>query len=65
MYIVLIDRYLQGTYTLGSFLDHASILCTVMEADQNKESFPYPGVGSTVYVIVPPRNQCANFASMR
>ena len=47
----------QGTYTLGRFLAHASILCTVMGADQNKESFLYPGVGSTVYVIVPPRNQ--------
>ena len=33
----------QGTYTLGRFLAHASILCTVMGADQNKESFPYPG----------------------
>ena len=55
----------QGTYTLGRFLAHASILCTVMGADQNKESFPFPGVGSTVYVIVPPRNQRTHFASMR
>ena len=55
----------QGTYTLGRFLAHASILCTVMGADQNKESFPYPGVGSTVYVMVPPRNQRTHFASMR
>ena len=37
----------QGTYTLGRFSAHASILCTVMGADQNKESFPFPGVGST------------------
>ena len=37
----------QGTYKLGRFIAHASILCTVMEADQNKESFPYPGVEST------------------
>ena len=37
----------QGTYTLGRFLASASILCTVMGADQSKESFPYPSVGST------------------
>ena len=37
---------MQGTYTLGRFLAHASILCIVMGSDQNKESFLYPGVGS-------------------
>ena len=35
----------QGTYTLGWFLAHASILCTAIGADQNKESFPYPKEG--------------------
>ena len=52
-YIYLIDLYTQcsvnlnqGTFTLGSFLAHASILCTVKGADLNKESFPYPGTGS-------------------
>ena len=40
-------RVNQGTYTEGRFLAHASIYCTVMGADQNKESFPYLGVGST------------------
>ena len=44
---VELDSYIQGTYTLGRFLAPASILCTVMGADQNKESFPYPGVRST------------------
>ena len=42
-----LNSYHQGTYTLGRFLAHAAILCTVMGADKNKESFPYPGVGST------------------
>ena len=42
------DCQRQGTYSLGRFLAHSSILCAVMGADQNKESFPYPGVGSTV-----------------
>ena len=38
----------QGTFTSGRFLAHASILCTVMGADQNKENFPYPGIGGIV-----------------
>ena len=62
---ILSVRTKQRPYTLGRFLAHASILCTVMGADQYKESFSYPGVGSTAYVIVPPRNQSTHFASIR
>ena len=57
------DESRQGTYTLGRFLAHASILCTVMGANQNKESFR--ALGALVYVMVPPRNQRTHFASMR
>ena len=41
----------QGTYTLGRILAHASILCTVMGADQNKETFPYSKVIYTSVII--------------
>ena len=51
--------------TLGRFLTHVSMSCTVMGADQNKESFPYPALGALVYVIVPPKKQRTHFASMR
>ena len=45
VYCLLVANQNKETCTLGRFLAHASILCTVMGADQNKESFPYPGVG--------------------
>ena len=59
------DTVCQGTYTLGRFLAHASILCTVMGADQNvKNPSPTRALGALVYVIVPLRNQRTHCASM-
>ena len=40
-------------------LAHASILCTVMGADQNKES--YPGVGSTCLCYCSPQKSAYIF----